>query len=145
MCSPVKSPHSRWVGWNSTLAHPRVTSMSASLLSWGRLLVDIILRPKMDFWALPKKRSSPTARLLCVRSYRKREDGQVSAWTSLLSFHWDSRTSGRKQMPTLLMLSKKTGKSRAVGIEVKFAGRSLTLFLNYLIPHVLSVCCFTLK
>lgn len=79
-------------------------------LAWGRFLEVIIPKHRTDSSALPKRRSSPTARPPCVRSYRKRESGQVSAWTSLLSFHWDSRTSGRKQTPTLLMLSKKTGK-----------------------------------
>lgn len=98
-------------------------------LSWGRLLEDLIPKHKTDFWAHPKRRSSPTARPPYVRSYRKREGGQVWAWTSLLSFHWGSRTYGRKQTPTLLMLSKKTGKMEPLDIEVKFS------FLNYLIPH----------
>lgn len=136
--SPLAPQQGRKVWWNSTVTHPWVTSVSVSL-AWNRLLEDLMPKRKMDFWALPKRRSSPTARPPCVRSYRKREGGQVSAWTSLLSFHWGSRTSGRKQTPTSLMLSKKTGKSGAMGTRCKFAGESCSPFLNYLIPHVFAL------
>lgn len=79
-----------------------------SLLS--RLQEDTAQRPGMDFWVLPRRRSSATAKPLCMKCCRRRGAGAEWAWTSQLCSPWGSKTSEKRQMPILWMSLKKTGK-----------------------------------
>ena len=128
-----------WLRQGMALLRPTRKPLCLPRLSWCRSLEDPAPKRKMDFWALPQRRSSPTVRPLCARSYRRRAGGQAWAWISRRSFRWGSRTSGRKRTPTLSMLSRKTGK-----MQPRFAGRApapAAAFLSPLARQVFALQC----
>lgn len=94
----------------SVLNHCHSLGVFCSLLS--RLQEDTVQRLRMGFWALPRRRSSATARPLCMRCCRRRGAGAGWAWISQPCSLWGSKTSEKRQMPTSWMWLKKTGKEK---------------------------------
>lgn len=92
----------------SVLNHRHCLGVFCSLLS--RLQEDTVLRLRMDFSVLPRRRSSATARPLCMKCCRRRGAGAGWAWISQLCSLWGSKTSEKRRMPTSWMWLKKTGK-----------------------------------
>lgn len=94
----------------SVLTHCHSLGVFCSLLS--RLQEDTVQRLRMDFWALPRRRSSATARPRCTRCCRRRGAGAGWAWINQLCSRWGSKTSEKRQMLTSWMWLKKTGKEK---------------------------------
>lgn len=100
------------------LSQPLMFSVVFCFLSF-RVQEDTVQRLKMDFWVLHRKKSSAIVKPRFMKCYRRKEDGVEWVWINQLFFLWGSKTSERKQMLTLWMWLKKTGKEiRAVQYKI---------------------------
>lgn len=112
-----------------------------------RLQEDTVQRLRMDFWVLPRRRSSATAKPRCMKCCRRKGAGAEWAWINQLCSLWGSKTSEKRQMLTLWMSLKKTGKENgAVQCRVleRWEGSTGVFWgcfvLNYFFLNLFSLC-----